>query len=79
MKHKSYDRLIWNYNNADFGLFRSKLTEINWDECLNEIDIDDSVNKWTETFLNVARECIPNKVVCIRPWDKYFYNAYLRR
>ena len=36
-------------------------------------------SKWNETFLNLAREYIPNKVIKIRTDDKPWYNSELRR
>ena len=41
--------------------------------------MDESCNSWTETFLTVARNCIPNKVVTVRPSDKPFYTSDLRK
>lgn len=78
-RSKAYQRLVWQYNLADFDYFRTKLNSVNWDACFVSDDVDLVVQTWTDILINVARECIPNKVVTIRPWDKPFYNGYLRR
>ena len=41
-----------------------------WDNCFNIGNIDDIANAWTNSFLYIARECIPNKIVKIYPSDK---------
>ena len=77
-KTKSYQRHIWQYDLANIEEFKQQLANNDWDNCFTE-DIDTSCNNWTTTFLNIARECIPNKVVTIRPGDKIFFTPELRR
>ena len=77
-KPKCYHRHIWQYNLADYNLFRQQLGSVDWNTCL-EGDINESCSRWTTTFLNIARQCIPNKVVIIRPNDKLFFTPELRR
>ena len=77
-KPRCYYRHIWQYNNADFDMFRHQLQNTDWDVCFDD-DINKSCANWTTTFLNVARQCIPNKVVTIHPCDKIFFTAELRR
>ena len=70
---------MWQYELGDYDLYRSKLREFNWDECFASDDINVVAQAWTDTLISIARECIPNKMVTVRPWDKPFYNGYLRR
>ena len=42
-------------------------------------DVDEMCNTFTETFLRVARECIPTKMVTIRNSDRPWFNSELRR
>ena len=49
-----------------------------WDVCFEDGDTDRACEAWSDTFLNMARECIPNKVVTIRPSDKTFFTSELR-
>ena len=77
-KPKCYQRHIWQYNLADFDLFRQQLGSVDWNICL-EGDIDESCLRWTTTFLNIARQCIPNKVVTIRPNDQLFFTPELKK
>ena len=38
-----------------------------------------AASRWTEDFMTIAKEKIPNKVVIIRPRDKPFFNTELRK
>ena len=77
--NKCFDRHIWDYKNADFIKFRNELSDNNWDHCFESDDINQVVSRWSEDFMNIAKRCIPNRRVKIRPHDKPYYNSYLRR
>ena len=79
IRKKTYARLIWQYNRCDFNQFRTKLWNYDWDSCFDFDNIDEIANAWTNSFLYIARECIPNKIVKIYPNDKPFYNSKLRK
>ena len=38
---KAYQRLMWQYQLADFDCYRTKLSEVDWDACYISEDIDD--------------------------------------
>ena len=76
----AYSRLIWQYKDGDYEGFKKALSNANWEACFeNEDDINTSCQRWTNTFLNIAREYIPNKTVLIRPRDSPWYTCALRR
>jgi hypothetical protein len=70
---------MWDFGRADYMAFRAKIAQTNWETCFDYDYIDLVAQNWTDTLLNIARETIPNKMVTVRPWDKPFYNGYLRR
>ena len=55
------------------------IEEHNWDICFNVANTDHACNIWNESFLNIARTYIPNKVVKIRTKDKPWFNNKLRK
>ena len=71
----AYERLIWDYTHANFDEFREKLSQADWDYCFETDDIDIANKRWYEIFMNIARTCIPNKVVLIRPKDSPWYTT----
>ncbi len=78
-KPQSYSRVMWDYKNADFDKFRSELRLCDWNQCfLPEFDMDTVTKTWTECFLKIARQIIPNKIVTVRPSDKPWYTSTLR-
>ena len=77
-KEAPYHRTIWQYNRADFTEFRRCLINTDFDACFANDDIDIVNSQWTETFLNVARTTIPNKVITVRPNDTPWYSNELR-
>ena len=72
---RSFQREVWLYEN-----FSSKLDTVDWNALLSDLeDVDEMCNTFTETFLRVARECIPTKMVTIRNSDRPWFNSELRR
>lgn len=45
------------------------LAYTNFEACFEMNDPNDAAVKWTETFLNISRTIVPNKVVTVRPND----------
>ena len=78
-KMKAYKRTMWDFNSADFDLFRSEINTANWEICFAQNDIDKATANFTSKLLSIAKYCIPNKTVCVRPNDKPWYNNHLRR
>ena len=78
-KSNTYKRLIWLYNRADFVGMNQDIQNYNWETCFEKDNIDISCQNWTTSFLNIARQFIPNKVVEIRPRDAPWFNSDLRK
>jgi hypothetical protein len=76
---KSYKRRMWSYKTANFDHFRTKLNEVDWEECLASDDPDLTTTEWTEKFLEVVNNEIPHKDVTVRPAEHKWYNGYLRK
>ena len=66
---------MWDFKHADFELYREAINQCNWDECLNEYNIDVATEMWTSNILKMAKSIIPNKIVTIRPNDRPCYNS----
>jgi hypothetical protein len=77
---RSFQREIWLFKRTDNEKFASKLDTVDWNALLSDSqDVDEMCNTFTETFLRVARECIPTKIVTIRNSDRPWFNSELRR
>ena len=51
---------------------------MNLAECI-DVNIEESCDRLTKSLLDAAHQCIPSKIVTIRPNDKPWFNNYLRR
>ena len=71
---QTYQRIMRQYDLACFDLYRDRLNV-----SFEQDDIDVVTRRWTDILVTVARYIIPNKVVTVRPWDKQFYNGYIRQ
>ena len=77
---RSFQREVWLYERTDNEKIASKLDTVDWNALLSDSqDVDEMCNTFTETFLRVARECIPTKIVTIRNNDRPWFNSELRR
>ena len=77
---RSYKREIWIYEKVDKVKFSEKMDDVDWNALLpDNKDVDELSGIFTETFLNIARECIPTKLVTIRSSDKPWFNGELKR
>jgi hypothetical protein len=78
IRRKPFMRDMWNFKEANFDLFREELSNVNWDSCMNSEDIDDICESWTAKFLEISERVVTKKRVKVRPYDKNWYNNYLR-
>ena len=68
---------MWNYDRCDFHGLNEMFYMTPLDtgvDIFDDIDIDDSVEYFTDLFLQQVNDFIPNKTVYIRPRDKPWFN-----
>jgi hypothetical protein len=52
----------------DYEKLRNNIQATNWNNCF-ETDINIYTNKMTDRYLDIAKVCIPNKMIYVRPSD----------
>ena len=77
-KVKSYTRQIWNYEQGDFQLLRSKAAETDW-SAFRDDSLDTYAINITTRLLSIAKDCIPNKIVRIKPSDPPWLTTQIKR
>ena len=77
-KVKSYTRQIWNYEQGDFHLLRSKAAETDW-SALRDDNLDTYAINITTRLLSIAKDCIPNKIVRIKHSDPPWLTTQIKR
>ena len=77
-KRQSFQRFIWRYEHGDYNLLRQKAASVNWNS-LQHLDINVYAKALINKILDLSKQCIPNKVVTIRPSDPPWMNSYIRK
>ena len=77
-KSTTFKRTVWDLQHANFELFRENLIEVDWDEVVEVDDPDTAAIRFTETFMEVAKQSIPSKTCTIRQGDKPWMHNQIR-
>ena len=64
---------------ANFDAYREQLSTQDWDPCFETGDIDEICKTWTNKFMEISKNKIPNKKVTVHTAEKTWYNNYLGR
>lgn len=73
----SFKREVWNYKRGDYEKLNNLISSTDW-SFINDGDLDLACEGFTAQFMNLVRECVPSKIVLIRPNDKPWYDSVIR-
>ena len=76
-RHTPFKRKVWKYSEGNFDQLRTNVSSFDWDSCFNA-DIDVYSSNLTAALLSMCDECIPNKIVTIRPTDPPWMHNTIR-
>ena len=71
-------RLVCRYEQGDYNLLRQKASSTNWNSLLNP-GINVYAKALIDKILDIMKQCIPNKVVTIRPSDPSWMISCIRK
>ena len=71
-------REIWLYNQGDFNLLRQQVSNYDWNSVKSD-DVNCYAQNFTNTVLNLAKQCIPNKTFIVRPHDLPWMNGSIKK
>ena len=74
----NYKRVIYDYKKLDETKFCNTLSEIDWKAIILDRPLDESTEMFTDTFFEIAKNCMPVHTVTIRPKDIPWINNTLR-
>ena len=73
-------RKIWLYDQGDYPKLRDKISSMPWDLLFeNQIGIDNIVQTFTNTLLEMSAETIPNRIITVRNGDLPWISTELRK
>ena len=61
---QSYERTIWLYKKANFETLNQNIFDYDWNILLNG-SVDESHELFTDTFIEIGKQCIPYIKVCV--------------
>ena len=67
-KFVSFTRHVWHYDRGNYDLMRNKTASFDWDSIKNN-DINIYANNMNTTVTAIAKECIPNRCINIKPTE----------
>ncbi|MCG8048002.1 MAG: endonuclease/exonuclease/phosphatase family protein [Candidatus Thiodiazotropha taylori] len=76
-KQTTYKRLVWLYKSADIPKLKEMILNFDWSVLLDG-SLNEACCKFTNTFLDIAKVCIPTKYVTVRPNDKPWFDSEIR-
>ena len=77
-KFVSFSRHNWNYDQGNCELLRNKSTSLNWDS-VKDNDTNSYANKINTTITSIAKECIPNRCIKVKPSEPPWINSTIKR
>ena len=77
-KFVSFTRHIWHYDRGNYDLMRNKTASFDWDSIKNN-DINIYANNMNTTVTAIAKECIPNRCIKIKPAEPPWITTDVKR
>jgi len=63
----TYKRLVWDYRNADLKTCNECISSFNWNSIISpENSMDENCQTFTNKFIEIIKNCVPQKEVTIR-------------
>ena len=73
-----YYREVWHYNDADTELIRRVVDHFNWQKAFLNKNVNEKVNIFNETILNILRNFIPHETVLCDDRDPPWFNTKIK-
>ena len=73
-----YYREVWHYNDANTELIRRAVDQFNWQKAFLNKNVNEKVNIFNETILNILRNFIPHETVLCDDRDPPWFNNKIK-
>ena len=73
-----FTRHIWNYDQGNYDLLRNKATSFDWDY-VRDNDTNIYASNINTTLTSIAKECIPNRCINVKPSKPPWINLTIKR
>ena len=73
-----FQRTIYNYNNLNVEKYQRSLSEVNWNTIIFTNDLEDAAESFSDKILEIAKKCMPSKVIKVRDCDTVWMTESIR-
>ena len=73
-----YERIVWDYNRANVELTNLAIARFNWENLFLGKDVNEQVQLFNQTILNIFKNFIPNKNVTFDDRDPPWINEQIK-
>ena len=73
-----YVREVWHYKDANTGLIRREINEFNWQRVILSANVNEKVDIFNSTILNILSNFIPHEFVVCDDKDPPWFNKEIR-
>ncbi|MCG8046489.1 MAG: reverse transcriptase domain-containing protein [Candidatus Thiodiazotropha endolucinida] len=77
-KATSFTRHVWYYGKGDYNLLRQRASELDWESLYNN-DTATYASNIHSAILQIARQCIPNREIKVKPTDPPWLTSIIKR
>ena len=78
-----FNRLVWHFNRAQVNLIQRSIRGFDWKKAFNNLSVNEQVEVFTNTLLNIFKNFIPHELVKVKPkdppWMSNLIKSALRR
>ena len=74
-----YKRLVWDYNKANRDAIKLSIERFDWEKAFRNVNINEQVNMFNNTILNILSNYVPNKEISINDQDPPWLNDHIRK
>ena len=75
---RSFTHHIWRYEQGNYDLLKEMASSTDW-KALHNLDINVYAKRLIDKILEISKDCIPNKIVTIRPSDPPWMTSSIKR
>ena len=73
-----YLQEIWHYREANTGLIRRAIKEFNWERAFSNISVNEKVDIFNRTILNILSNFIPHEIIVCDDKDPPWFNNRIK-
>jgi hypothetical protein len=80
LRDKNFTRHVWDYDKGDYENLNAHIINYPWNDIIHSyMDLNSKADNFTNEFLRLCSECIPNRHIRVKPRDLPWMNHTIKR